>query len=98
MNRCPKCGYEEPVHWLPSTWDVENEVAPYTDFQMAYSHILCPGGMTEINDYTYRRSKDGRYAIRILTSVLKARGGRWRIPRKDWDSLKRSKRLEALLV
>jgi len=97
MRRCPKCGYQEPVYFLPSTWDVENEVAPYSDFERHYD-VLEPGGVVEINDYTYRRSKDGRYAIRILTSVLKARGGRWRIPRKDWDSLKRSKRLEALAV
>ena len=98
MNRCPKCGYEEPVHFLLCTWDVERDVAPYSDFEAAHFRIQ-PLEMVEIHDYTYRRSKDGRYVLRLLTAVLKARGGKWYRPRKDWDSAKQqARKTEALAV
>ena len=94
MRCCPQCGYVEPVYFLPCTWDVEREVAPYSDFEAVYHRNLEPLGMCEIHDYTYRRSRDGRYVLRLPTAILMARGGKWYRPRTDWDSDKQVKRRE----
>ena len=66
-EKCPSCGRQETVNWLPSTWDVEKDVAPRDSVDLS----------TADPQFAYKISNDGQYVIRILKPVLVARCGKW---------------------
>ena len=85
-ERCPRCGYVETTNWIPSTWAVDEDVAPKSEADQSDSQ------------WAYRESRDVRYVRRILQAVLKSRNGIWRLRRDLWDSAKHQRRVEALAV
>lgn len=85
-EKCPKCEHQETINWMPSTWDVEKDIAPADSLTNIPTFKIQGLAVWEDNQWTYRFSKDGQYVIRILTTIYHARG-KWSIDKaKHYDS------------
>jgi len=78
---------------MPSTWDVEKDIAP-ADSVPEIRNAASVKDISVDGQWVYRLSKDGQYVIRMLKSVYLARG-KWSINKhQQWDSDKKVKRAE----